>query len=99
MAFENGKSRTSSSEWKRIRNLARTALTYECQHAHRGECAGPLELDHRVPHEEGGPDTLDNLQWLCKRHHAMKSQREAARGRARRRERGRYPKETHPGLK
>lgn len=98
MAFTNGNSRTSTIEWKRTREAAKHDLDYTCQRAARGPCAGHLELDHRVPHEEGGSDDLDNLQWLCKRHHAMKSQREAARGRQRRRARGQFEAEAHPGL-
>lgn len=75
-----------------------TELPHECARANRGPCAGHLELDHRVPHAEGGTDTLDNFQWLCKRHHAMKSQKEAARGKQRRQARGLHPEEPHPGL-
>ena len=98
MPYTNGNSRTSTSEWKATRETAKRELAYECAHTHRGHCAGHLELDHRIPHAEGGTDTLDNLQWLCKRHHAMKSQKEAQRGRARRTSRGQFDKEPHPGL-
>ncbi|MGP5931634.1 HNH endonuclease [Corynebacterium glyciniphilum] len=98
MPWANGTSRTSTPEWNRTRERARTELPYECAHAHRGPCAGSLELDHRTPHAEGGTDTLDNLQWLCKRHHAMKSQKEAKRGKARRASRGMFDQEAHPGI-
>lgn len=98
MAWTNGPSRTSTTSWARTRAQAERELPRECGDNHRGPCAGNLELDHRTPHAEGGADTLDNLQWLCKRHHAMKSQREAARGKARRTSRGHFDAETHPGL-
>lgn len=98
MPFTNGNSRTSTTSWKATRETAKRELAHECAHRHRGPCAGGLELDHRVPHAEGGTDTLDNLQWLCKRHHAMKSQKEAKRGKARRASRGMFDAEAHPGI-
>ena len=34
------------------------------------------EVDHIKPLFMGGPDTLENLQGLCKTHHAIKTNRE-----------------------
>lgn len=52
-------------------------------------------VDHMVPVAEGGSDTLENLQALCKPHHDAKTAAEAARGRARRS--GKRPPRSHPG--
>ena len=98
MPWTNGPSRTSTTTWKRIRERAKHELDYECQHANRGPCAGPLELDHKAPHSQGGPDDMNNLQWLCHDHHMAKSQQEAATARKARRDRGRFPSEKHPGM-
>ena len=99
MAWQSGgTTRTSTTAYKQHRERMKTELDYQCQDAHRGPCAGNLELDHIVPHAEGGTDTPSNLQWRCKRHHAMKSQREAQRGRQRRRSRGSFETEAHPGI-
>lgn len=35
------------------------------------------QLDHRVPFDEGGPTTVDNLYSLCARHHNLKTDRRA----------------------
>jgi hypothetical protein len=34
-----------------------------------------LEIDHVVPHSEGGPTRLDNLARLCRWHHSLKTHR------------------------
>jgi uncharacterized protein DUF222/HNH endonuclease len=34
-----------------------------------------LEIDHVVPHSEGGPTRLDNLARLCRWHHSLKTYR------------------------
>lgn len=56
--------------------------------------AGDLHADHIIPREEGGPDTLENLQTLCVPCHKPKIQEEAARGRQRRS--GKRPPPIHP---
>lgn len=56
--------------------------------------AGDLNADHVIPRAEGGEDTLENLQTLCRPCHEPKIQAEAARGRARRRPKRRPP--LHP---
>ncbi len=44
------------------------------------EAAGVLRLatetDHKVPLEQGGEDTIENMQRLCKEHHAIKTAKE-----------------------
>jgi 5-methylcytosine-specific restriction protein A len=49
------------------------------------------ECDHTVPNDD---HALTNLQWLCKRHHMLKTQGEALAARPMRRR----PSERHPGL-
>ncbi|MFY9586456.1 MAG: HNH endonuclease signature motif containing protein, partial [Actinomycetota bacterium] len=34
-----------------------------------------LEIDHVIPHSEGGPTRLDNLARLCRWHHSLKTYR------------------------
>lgn len=42
------------------------------------ECyAVATEVDHIVPKAQGGDDSMDNLQGLCKRHHSQKTMRES----------------------
>lgn len=40
-------------------------------------------VDHITPKSEGGTDGMDNLRCICKEHHMVKTQQEAARARAR----------------
>lgn len=79
-----------------VRRQAETELPKHCAHCHRHDCQ--LWLDHIIPAAEGGPDTIDNAQWLCTDCHDRKTKAESARGRARRRARGQHPTEAHPGL-
>lgn len=71
-------------------------LPKHCTHC--GDNRHRLWLDHIVSVAEGGPDTIDNAQWLCGPCHDTKTRAEANRGRARRTARGRAPIEHHPGL-
>lgn len=99
MAWTNGTQRTGTSQWKKLRARAREALEYACQeNDDTNNCDGPLELDHIQNFKGGGMDDLSNLQWLCRRHHMLKTQREAALARRQRLARGRYPSQAHPGL-
>ena len=52
---------------------------HECQYRGRAkdedwllQCSGPLVLDHKVPLNQGGYNTLDNFQFLCTRHNSAK---------------------------
>jgi 5-methylcytosine-specific restriction enzyme A len=65
-------------------------------HPSCSRCPHPAtEVDHIIPVAEGGPDTLDNAQPLCRSCHWKKTREEQARGRARRNPR--RPTEPHPG--
>ncbi|HCT3317067.1 TPA: HNH endonuclease [Corynebacterium striatum] len=95
MAWTNGNSRTSTTQWKRLRNQARRELPSYCANC---GTQGRLELDHIRPHSAGGTDSLDNVQWLCTACHQEKSQGEAAAARRARRQRLQLPRRPHPGL-
>ena len=43
-----------------------------CAPALRRQC----DLDHRIPYEDGGTTTSDNLAALCRRHHRAKTHSE-----------------------
>lgn len=90
-----GPSRTSTPAWRAVRRLARKVLPYECARCGIDGRDAPLELDHVTPAAEGGPDHIDNAQWLCQPCHKPKTQAEAKRGQARRRQRGRRVR-VHP---
>ena len=78
MAWDNGHSRTSTTAWKRIRQQAKRGLPYQCAQCGTDE---QLELDHIINHKAGGTDDLSNLQWLCHKHHKMKTTEESRRAR------------------
>jgi len=71
--------RTRGRTWQRIRAqvLSRAPLCIECERVGRTQLAD--EVDHIVPISRGGSDRLDNLQPLCREHHAQKSALEAGK--------------------
>lgn len=100
MAWSNGSSRTSSKHWQALRASAKKQLGYYCCAVCGITPAGGarLELDHIIPAAEGGSDEMANLQWLCARHHAIKTRAESRRGAQRHAARRRLPQRPHPGL-
>jgi len=44
-----------------------------CQHC--GTSAGPMQYDHVIPYSMGGDNTVENIQLLCRRCNAAKSNR------------------------
>lgn len=63
------------------------------------QCTGTATtVDHIIPLAEGGIDEDENLRAACDACHDPKSLAEAQRGNQRRRSRGYYPAEQHPGL-
>jgi HNH endonuclease len=44
-----------------------------CQHC--GTSAGPMEYDHVIPYSMGGDNSVENIQLLCRRCNAAKSNR------------------------
>ncbi|WP_156193436.1 HNH endonuclease [Corynebacterium kalinowskii] len=81
--------------WLRLKILRRDR--YTCQRC--GTKAGPFEVDHITAVAFGGTDDESNLQTLCSRCHAPKTQAEKIEGIRRRNERRRLPQKPHPGLK
>ena len=85
----------------RLRQRAKYLVTKQC-----AVCGSTrdLQLDHIVNLAAGGTDTIENVQWLCRPHHAVKTEAERRRGMDLARERrGSLSKryrdlEQHPGL-
>ena len=98
MAWANGHSRTATREWRNLKRIAKQEKPFQCAKCGISGHDTPLQLDHITPHAEGGPDTLDNVQWMCDPCHLSKSIRESARGRARHYALGWHPREQHPAL-
>lgn len=63
--------------WRRIRAVV-LADDPECQVCH---AAPSTEVDHIIPRSQGGTSDRENLQGICPRCHATKTQAEAAAGR------------------
>lgn len=71
-----------AAEWARRRRavLARDRVCQWPLPSGRGVCGAPAtEVDHRV---DRSSHRVEDLQGLCSRHHARKTQKEAAQGRA-----------------
>ncbi|TFV70780.1 HNH endonuclease [Blastococcus sp. CT_GayMR19] len=49
------------------------ARDHGCRHPGCRNRSGWADLDHVVPHAEGGPTDCDNLCCLCRRHHRLKT--------------------------
>lgn len=62
-----------TSRWKALRAmvLARQPLCVAC--LTRGHEERAIEVDHIIPMKQGGSNELENLQGLCKFHHARKT--------------------------
>jgi hypothetical protein len=52
--------------WNRARD-------HGCRHPGCRNRAGWADLDHVIPHDDGGPTDCDNLCCLCRRHHRLKT--------------------------
>ena len=89
MTWKNGRSRTSSPEWRRLRQWAKVNLDFAC--AYNPGHEGPFHLDHIVSVKQGGTDAPNNLQWLCVPCHKAKTATEAAWARRPYRRRGGPP--------
>jgi len=66
-------SRGYGATWRRIREqvLAEQPLCAECER--RGKLTPATEVDHVTPKVQGGSDARENLQGLCRHHHARKT--------------------------
>jgi len=83
------------ADWSTRRMLVRVRAGGRCEVVESGVRCHFLgaECDHVIP---GDNHDLDNLQWICRPHHAAKSSRE---GNAAPRVRRSRPAEPHPALR
>jgi hypothetical protein len=58
---------------KQLRDQVMTADRKRCVARSLGDCAGTLQVDHRVPWRLGGIGCLANCFAMCKRHNQVKS--------------------------
>lgn len=93
-----GPTRTSTTTHRRWRTTVLTRDRHTCQHCgHTDPTGRTLEADHILNIRRGGnPDDPDNGQTLCGPCHTIKTQAEAAAGRAAKSTR--RPPQPHPGL-
>lgn len=85
------------ADWtaRRVRVLRRDGYRCQARDSTGARCGEPAnQVDHILP---GDDHDLDNLQSLCRWHHARKSSAEGAAARRPRVTRTRAP-EAHPGL-
>jgi 5-methylcytosine-specific restriction endonuclease McrA len=72
----------STHQWRKLRQHALRVLPLTCAgcgtaldpSSPRGSVTAP-ELDHIVPAKFGGPDTIDNVRWMCSPCNRRKSDR------------------------
>ena len=70
--------RDRGRSWRRKRERVLRRDGYLCVHCNNnGRVTGATEVDHIVTLDQGGSDSMDNLQSLCKECHAVKTAREA----------------------
>ncbi|MGV0426924.1 HNH endonuclease signature motif containing protein [Corynebacterium pyruviciproducens] len=90
--WQNTKGRGNTQ--KRLKKWAHNNLPYVCNHPGCTTNTN-LELDHITNLKQGGKNSVDNIQWLCHKHHNIKTQQEASIGRSAWKKRP----DKHPGLK
>jgi 5-methylcytosine-specific restriction endonuclease McrA len=72
--------RGSTRAWRNRRAQILREADYRCaQCAAAGRDGYAVEVDHIVPVSRGGVDALENLQPLCRAHHAAKTGGERTR--------------------
>ncbi|MFE3711485.1 HNH endonuclease [Streptomyces scopuliridis] len=99
MAWDSSTRRASlPPDWPVIRVRILTRDQGKCTWMHEGKRCGwkATDVDHIVPHSQGGTDHDSNLTSLCSWHHRRKS---AAEGHAARRPpvSRQRPRKRHPG--
>lgn len=95
---------TLPDNWQELRAavLARAGKRCEIVKNNGRRCFDPpTDVDHIIPHSEGGSEGLSNLQAICSWHHLRKSGAEGRRGRSKAEEPWRKllrrEPEKHPG--
>ena len=85
--YDRGRGSSSArgygATWRKLRRLVLSERPL-CEdpfgiHARRDEVVAAEEVDHIVPLREGGDNSRDNLQALCKSCHSRKTAREDGR--------------------
>jgi len=70
------------SFWGQLRARIMKRDGYLCQPCkHKNRLTKAVEVDHIIPKSSGGHDNLDNLQSICRKCHAIKTNAEAVNGR------------------
>lgn len=84
--------------WPALRQAVKRRADGRCEYRfpNGGRCREPgTDCDHVGDREDHSPG---NLQWLCSRHHQMKTQSQSADARRIIAAKGRHPVERQPGL-
>lgn len=74
--MSKGNPRRKGAQWKWLRQQVFKRDRWQCQDC--GLFGQVLECDHIVPLEDGGSDSIENLQSLCVACHHAKTRRENA---------------------
>lgn len=102
MAWDGSNRRqTLPKGWERTRRriIRRDGGVCTALYSDGRRCELPgTDVDHIVPHSLGGSEDDDNLQLLCRWHHAQKSSSEGGTAAAGARVSVHRPKPTHPAL-
>lgn len=76
-ALNNGVDFYNTKEWKTLRLTVLERDHYLCQSClKKGLYVDGNQVDHIIPRSQGGADTLNNLQTLCKSCHREKTAQE-----------------------
>lgn len=105
MAWETSdRKSTLPADWPVRRQVVLSRAKGRCEVSHKSgrRCWDDAkDVDHIVPHSEGGSDDYSNLQAICSWHHSKKSSAEGGRAfqaaDAERRKILKHPVEEHPG--
>ncbi len=78
----NRHQRGYGNDWYKLRNAVFARDTKLCQVCMKKNILTPAtEVDHIIPKSQGGTNTMDNLQAICKTCHKKKTQAESKRKR------------------
>lgn len=94
--------KTLPKDWTETRKRILTRDRFACQHVRvdtdRKCMKAARDVDHIVPHSQGGSEADTNLQALCPWHHTRKSGSEGGRASAAARAAREPAAPRHPGL-
>lgn len=78
---ESAHNRGYDRRWARLRKMVLSEEPLCRNHLSKGKAVPATEVDHIKSKEEGGDDSRENLQALCKECHSTKTAREGRWGR------------------